>query len=211
MKPCIRQCNRRCESPGRRHHLAWQLQALCRQFSIEKIDARQLPPGRARLSTRPSLAGSSAETNDGNSRGCCLGHGGSSETSACGDHGDPTANQLRHQRGQPVNLIVGPAIIDGDILARDDLYVGRRLAWFDIGRRRPRRGITAQRVQKPTVDRAGVGLAPALPVAQGRLLRFRSRDTVDRTGIEAEALQLSLDFPHFRAPELAAGSALSPC
>src|SRR5262245_8769915 len=46
-------------SNGLGHQLVQKCQALCPQLGREKIDPGQVPPGRARLATRPSLTGSS--------------------------------------------------------------------------------------------------------------------------------------------------------
>ena len=35
------------------------------------------------------------------------------------DHGDPSANQIGRQRRQPIDLILGPAVFDRDVLALD--------------------------------------------------------------------------------------------
>src|SRR5262245_54858693 len=46
---------------GGGQQLAHELQALCHQLSTEDVDASQIAAGLARLATRPSLTGSSAE------------------------------------------------------------------------------------------------------------------------------------------------------
>ena len=67
----------------------------------------KLPPGRARLATRPSLTG---DEDDGDRRGCRLGRQRHTGTSSRGDHGDLSANQIGLQLWQPIDLILGPAI-----------------------------------------------------------------------------------------------------
>ena len=49
-------------SSGCGHQLTQELQPLCRQLAVRKLTPVRLPPGRARLATRPSLTGSSATT-----------------------------------------------------------------------------------------------------------------------------------------------------
>src|SRR5262249_22480769 len=46
----------------------------------------------------------------------------------CGYHSDHPANQIGRQRRQPVNLIVGPAVFDRDVLALDISGVFKSLA-----------------------------------------------------------------------------------
>src|SRR5262249_14600302 len=46
----------------------------------------------------------------------------------CGYHSDHPANQIGRQRRQPVNLIVGPAVLDRDVLALDISGVFKSLA-----------------------------------------------------------------------------------
>ena len=45
---------------GSGHQFAQEFQPLCRQLATKKLTPVRLPPGRARLATRPSLTGSSA-------------------------------------------------------------------------------------------------------------------------------------------------------
>src|SRR5262249_31867746 len=42
-----------------------------------------------------------------------------SGTSACGDHGDLSANQFSRQLRQPIDLILGPAVFNRHVLALD--------------------------------------------------------------------------------------------
>ena len=46
-----------------------------------------------------------------------LGHHRQMGTSERNDNGDPPANQIRRQRRQPIELILGPAVFDRDIFA----------------------------------------------------------------------------------------------
>ena len=84
---------------------------------LKKLMPVRLPPGPARLATRPSPTGSSAhEEDDGDRRGCRLGSGGRGGTAGRGDHGNLTANQFGRQRRQSIELTVGPAILDRYVL-----------------------------------------------------------------------------------------------
>ena len=70
----------------------------------------RLPPGRARLATRPSLTGSSpTHEDDGDRRGCRLGRERRSGTSGRGDHGDLSANQFGRQLRQPIDIDSRPS------------------------------------------------------------------------------------------------------
>src|SRR5262249_15595964 len=57
---------------------------------------------------------------DGDARGCCFGRQHRRRTSGRNDHSDLMANQLGRQPGQPIHLILGPAIFDRHALA---LYI----------------------------------------------------------------------------------------
>ena len=89
--------------------------------TLKKLMPVRLPPGRARLATRPSLTGSSVTLkDDGDRRGCRLGRERAGGTAGRGDHGHLTANQIGRQRRQSIQLIVGPAVFDRYVLALDD-------------------------------------------------------------------------------------------
>ncbi len=86
----------------------------------KKLIPVRLPPGRARLATRPSLTGSSADTKTmGIVVVAALAANADSGTSGRGDHGDLSANQFGRQLRQPIDLIVGPAVFDRHVLALD--------------------------------------------------------------------------------------------
>src|SRR5438552_431551 len=56
------------------------------------------------------------DEHDGDRRGCRLGgehHRGAFDR---GDHGDPPANQFGRQRRQPIELSLGPAVFDHQVL-----------------------------------------------------------------------------------------------
>ena len=71
-----------------------------------------LPPGRARLVTRPSLTGSLPKLeHDRNRRGRGLGSE-CSHRRLCGDHGNPAAHQLGRQHRQPLIDSIRRAAVD---------------------------------------------------------------------------------------------------
>jgi hypothetical protein len=74
---------------------------------LEKIYPVRLPPGGARLATRPSLTGSSPILNTmGNRLGCRLGLQRRGRTN---DDRNSPANQFGGERRQPLRLVLGPA------------------------------------------------------------------------------------------------------
>ena len=111
------------------HQLAQQLQPLCRQLSVEKIDTCQVAarPGEAGDKTKPDRVVADDE-DDGDRRGCRLGRERRSGASGRGDHGDLPANQFGRQRRQSIELILGPAVFDRHVLALDIAGVFQALA-----------------------------------------------------------------------------------
>jgi hypothetical protein len=72
------------------------------RFAVNSVFRRlmpvRLPPGRARLATRPSLTGSSLTVKTmGDRRGCGLGRERRRRAMNRGDHGDLPANQFSRQ------------------------------------------------------------------------------------------------------------------
>src|SRR5262249_4270996 len=65
---------------------------------------------------------------DGDRRGCRLGCQRRSGTSACGDHGDLSANQFSRQLRQPIDLILSPSVFNRHVLAFDIAGVFETLA-----------------------------------------------------------------------------------
>ena len=103
-----------------------------------------LPPGRLRLATRPSLTGSPPVANTiGIVVVAAL--AASAASVFADDHGDPPANQLGHQRRQPVGLIFRPAVFDRDVLALDEACFLQALAERGHAVRRSRRAIALRR------------------------------------------------------------------
>ena len=86
---------------------------------VKKLIPVRLPPGRARLATRPSLTGSSATRK---TMGIVVVAALAANAAAVlerGDHGDLPANQIGRQRRQSIDLIFGPAVYDRHVLALD--------------------------------------------------------------------------------------------
>src|SRR6266478_3918410 len=94
------------------------------RFATNSVETKlipvRLPPGRARLATRPSLTGSSLTVK---TMGIVVvaafaanATGGAFDR---GDHGNPPADQFGRQRRQPIHLILGPAVFDRPGLALD--------------------------------------------------------------------------------------------
>ena len=104
---------------GRGHQFAQEFQPLCRQLPLKKLIPVRLPPGRARLATRPSLTGSSATTKTMGIVVVAALAANAERTSGRDDHGDLSANQIGRQRRQPIDLILGPAVFDRHVLALD--------------------------------------------------------------------------------------------
>ena len=97
--------------------------------SLKKLIPVRLPPGRARLATRPSLTGSSPTTKTiGIVVVAALAANAEAGPAGRGDHGDLPANQFGRQRRQPIGLILGPAVFDRHVLALDIAGVLQALA-----------------------------------------------------------------------------------
>src|SRR5262245_23104675 len=79
---------------------------------LRRLTPVRLPPGRARLATRPCLTGSSDTPNTMGivGRECC------GEAAGCDDHRNLPANQLGRKVGESFHLL-GPAVVDRYVLA----------------------------------------------------------------------------------------------
>ena len=86
---------------------------------LKKLIPVTLPPGRARLATRPSLTGSSPTTKTMGIVVVAALAASAAGVADGGDHGDLPANQIGRQRRQPIELIFGPAVFDRHVLALD--------------------------------------------------------------------------------------------
>src|SRR5262249_20715965 len=74
--------------------------------ALKKLIPVALPPGRARLATRPRLIGPP-------------GRQGTSGRAGCGDHGHLSADQIGHQCRQTIVLPLQPVVLDRYVLAFD--------------------------------------------------------------------------------------------
>ena len=80
-----------------------------------------LPPGRARLVTRPSPTGSSAaREDDGNRCRRCLGRQRRIAAARRNDHGHLTANEIGRECRESIVLTLRPSIFNHNILPLDD-------------------------------------------------------------------------------------------
>ena len=79
----------------------------------------RLPPGRARLATRPSLTGSSLTANTMGMVVVAALAANAAEGPAASDDYDLSANQFGRQRRQPIVLTLRPAVFDRNVLALD--------------------------------------------------------------------------------------------
>ena len=114
---------------GSGHQLTQELQPLCRQLAVKKLIPVRLPPGRARLATRPSLTGSSPTLK---TMGIVVVAALAANAAAVPPIAAITATCRRtrfgRQRRQPIELILGPAVFDRYVLALDIAGVLQALA-----------------------------------------------------------------------------------
>jgi len=103
-----------------RYERTQELQPFCAQLSIEEIDTCQVAtwPSEAGDQTKPDRVFGDKEDH-GDYRSCGLRgqrrHGASERS----DHGNLPPDQFGRQRGQPIELIVSPAVFDRHVLALD--------------------------------------------------------------------------------------------
>ena len=92
-----------------------------------------LPPGRAKLATRPSFTGSwpTAKTMR-DRRGCSLRGKSGRVISSCGDHSHLPVDQIGHHHGQPIVVAFHPMIFDRYVLPVD--VAGFAKAFIESGR-----------------------------------------------------------------------------
>ena len=113
----------------------------------KKLMPVALPPGRARLATRPSLTGSSPTPKTiGIVAVAALAASAAGVLAGRGDHGHPTADQVSHQRRQAIVLALQPVVLDRHVLAFD--VAGFAEAFAERGRI-ARGGIGRPAVDKP--------------------------------------------------------------
>src|SRR5262245_34055983 len=95
---------------------------ICSRFDasalVSKLTPVQLPPGRFKLATKPSLTGSPPEDNRNYGSSCFRCESGRAAAGRDQD-GETSAGKFGGHRGQPIISAVGPAIFDGDIFAFD--------------------------------------------------------------------------------------------
>ena len=92
------------------HQLAQELQPLCRQLlTLKKLMPVALPPGRARLATRPSLTGSSPAMKTIGIVVVAAFAASAAIVSDGGDHGDLPADQIGRQFRQPIDFDLLPS------------------------------------------------------------------------------------------------------
>ena len=96
---------------------------------VKKLIPVRLPPGRARLTTRPSRDRIFADNEDDGDRRCCrLGRERRSVTSGRSDHSDPPTNQIGRQHRQSIDLTLRPAVFNRHVLTLDIAGVLEALA-----------------------------------------------------------------------------------
>ena len=111
------------------HHLTQEFQPFCRQFNSEKTDPCQIAFRSGEAGDKTVLHRVVANTEDDRDRrGCRFGRQRRSHTLGYCDHGDLPANQIGRQLRQPMDLILGPAVQDRNVLALDIAGVFQALA-----------------------------------------------------------------------------------
>ena len=78
--------------------------------ALKKLIPVRLPPGRARLATRPSLTGSSPTLKTMGIVAVAALAASAGRIAGRGDHGDLPTNQFGRQLRQSISLILGPAV-----------------------------------------------------------------------------------------------------
>src|SRR5262249_29713672 len=129
------------------HQLTQELQPLCGQLVIEKIDTRQVTswPGEAGDKAKPDRVFADAE-DDGTRCGGRLGRQCYVAPSGRSDNGDLPPNQLGRQRRQPIVLALRPAVLDRHVLTLDE---ARFLQPIAECAQTVREGFRRYRVDKP--------------------------------------------------------------
>ena len=170
-------------SSGAGQHFAQQLQPLCRQLSrLKKLMPVRLPPGRARLATRPSATGSSATAK---TIGIVVVAALAANAAARerGDHGDPSANQFGRQLRQPIESASGPAVFDRYVLALDVAGFFEALAkCAQTVRNRVRRS-WCREIRSPASPAAAPAPRAATPPPRRRAALMNSRRLMPGMGL----------------------------
>ena len=159
--------NEHGNASSRGYQLTQEFQPLGHNSLLKKLMPVALPPGRARLATRPSLTGSSGTVKTmGIVAVAALAANAGHVTSARNDHGDLSANQFSRQRRQSIELILRPAVFDRPILALDEARLLQALAKctqtvrLSVGRRRSRE---SRSPASPAAARAPQAATPRPP------------------------------------------------
>src|SRR6516165_3769837 len=84
---------------------------------VKKLMPVALPPGRARLATRPNSTGSSHAEDNRNCRCRRFGHDRNIRITERGNHGHTTTNQVINKRRQTIELALKPMVFDRHVLA----------------------------------------------------------------------------------------------
>ena len=127
-----------------------------------------LPPGRLRLATRPSLTGSPPVAKTiGTVVVAAL--AASAAMLFADDHGHRPANQISHQRRQPIRLIFRRAVFDRDVLALDEACFLQALAERGHEVRRRRRATCCAETRSPASPAAARAPRAATPLPRRRV------------------------------------------
>src|SRR5262245_48083841 len=119
---------------------------LARTSEVKKLMPVALPPGRARLATRPCATGSPLTPKAiGIRRGRSFGRK-RRRIANRSDNADATADEVGHERRQAVVLAAEPAVLDGHVLA---LYVAGFGEAFT-----ERACMAGGAIERPTADKA---------------------------------------------------------
>src|SRR6516162_6780780 len=86
---------------------------------VKKLMPVALPPGRARLATRPSVTGSANAEDDRDRCGRSFGRLGSGGVAGRNDNGDAAADEVSHERRQAIVSPIQPMVLDRHVLALD--------------------------------------------------------------------------------------------
>ena len=86
---------------------------------LKKLMPVALPPGRARLATRPSWTGSSPTPKTIGIVAVAALAASARRAAGRGDHGHLAADQIGHQRRQAIVLALQPVVLDRHVLAFD--------------------------------------------------------------------------------------------
>src|SRR6516162_3555662 len=86
---------------------------------VKKLMPVALPPGRARLATRPSVTGSANAEDDRDRCGRSFGRLGSGGVAGRNDNGNAAADEVSHERRQAIVSPIQPMVLDRHVLALD--------------------------------------------------------------------------------------------